>query len=54
MDAYLDGTIEAPLIPLDTINRIPVSMWTGMLDHTCLHSRAKTTRDEIGERVTKF
>ena len=51
---YMDGAIHTRLIDLGQITKVPVSIWSGLLDTTCANAQAHITAKEIGERVTYF
>lgn len=51
---YMTGQTHTKLIDLSQIKKVPVTIWSGMLDDTCYNSQAKITAQEIGERVTYF
>lgn len=51
---YMQGETITDLIPIWTIDTVPISMWSGMRDTVCSHQQALITKDIIGERVTKF
>lgn len=40
---YLSGEREAELIPLDSIDKVPIAMLSGTVDWTCPHARAEET-----------
>ena len=48
------GDTQTTPINLGNITKVPVTMWSGLLDQTCYHSQAEITKREIGERVTYF
>ena len=36
-DEYQAGTTESELINLESISKVPISMWSGLFDETCAH-----------------
>lgn len=48
------GETITDLIPLDSIDTVPVAMFHGLLDNCCKTDQALITKNAIGERVTKF
>ena len=50
----MEGETHTELIPLSSINKVPITFWSGLLDQTCSNVQAKKSAAEIGERVTYF
>lgn len=42
------------LIPIDTIDKVPISMFVGTADGTCPYETALETKDTIGAAVVSF
>lgn len=51
---YNIGEHITPLIPLDHISIVPITMWSGDQDTTCYQWRALETAETIGDSVTEF
>ena len=50
----MEGKTKTDLFDLKTINKVPITMWSGELDTTCSNWEARNTKETIGERVTNF
>ena len=48
---YTEGQKEAPLIPIETIDKVPLSFLIGARDHTCPKDQAKANGAIIGADV---
>ena len=42
------------MIPLSSIDKVPIAMFAGSADQTCPYARALETKDIIGDAVTHF
>ena len=51
---WMEGEREMPLIPLDSIDKVPISMLVGTRDLTCPKKQARWARDVIGAAVTHY
>ena len=51
---YEQGDTQTDLIPLDTIDKVPIAMWVGEADQLCDLTQAEEIRDTIGDAVTFF
>ena len=48
---YEQGDTITELIPLDTIDKVPISMYVGEADHTCPLDQAEEIRDTIQTEI---
>ena len=51
---YTEVVEEADLVDISKIKKVPITLWSGLLDETCSNAQAHITVDTIGERVTYF
>ena len=51
---YMQGERETDLIPIETIDKVPIAMLVGTADNTCPYDRAVETASIIGDAVTHF
>ena len=50
----MEGKTQTDLIDLSSIDKVPVSIFSGELDVTCSNWEATNTKKTIGERVRHF
>lgn len=51
---YLEGETQAALIPLDSIDKVPIAMIAGTEDPTCPYATAQHMKEVIGDAVKQF
>jgi len=51
---YEQGDTITPLIPLDSIDKVPIAMWVGSDDSLCDKTQAEDIRDTIGDAVKYY
>ena len=50
----MDGEREAPRIPLESIDKVPIAMFVATDDETCTYATAQETAAILGDIVTNF
>jgi len=51
---YQQGDTQTDLIPLHTIDKVPIAMWVGTEDTLCDAAQAEDIRDLIGDAVVHY
>ena len=47
----MQGKTQTDLVPVETIDKVPIAMFTGTIDEMCSHSHALEYAKKIGDAV---
>lgn len=51
---YAEGKMQTDLVPVESINKVPIAMFTGTLDEVCPHKQAVEYSQKMGDIVVDF